>query len=164
MMNATSHNILPSGAMRAHAVRLEPGEDLVPSLIEASKKAMMSASSSGAAFVLSAVGSLSKVSLRLATASNGDGGDILQLDEKLEILSMVGTFSQGEKHIHMSVANGMGTTFGGHLMAGIVFTTVELVLGTIENVTFSREHDERTGYTELVVKQTALKAEALDMS
>jgi hypothetical protein len=64
----------------------------------------------------------------------------------------------------MSVANGMGTTFGGHLMAGIVFTTVELVLGTIENVTFSREHDERTGYTELVVKQMALEAEALDMS
>lgn len=153
-MAATS-NSLPSGSIRAHAVRLESGEDLVPLLIDVAKKAI-SASSSGAAFVLSAVGSLSKVALRLATASNGECGDILRLEEKLEILSMVGTFTpKGEKHIHMSVANGAGKTFGGHLIEGVVFTTVELVLGTIENVTFSREHDNKTGYTELVVKQTA---------
>jgi riboflavin synthase alpha subunit len=52
----------------------------------------------------------------------------------------------------MSVANAQGDTFGGHLVAGTVFTTLELILGTIADVNFSRVLDDRTGYSELVVR------------
>jgi hypothetical protein len=49
-----------------------------------------------------------------------------------------------------SVSNVDGSTIGGYLMSGQVFTTLELVLGTIDGVDFDREHDPRTGYQELV--------------
>lgn len=144
--------------VRAHAIRLQPGDDLVPSLIDAATNAMK-ASSSCSAFILSAVGSLSDVTLRLATASHGakyDSCDMKRVKENAEVVSLVGTFTpQGQKHLHISIADGKGDTLGGHLVAGVVFTTLEVVLGTISNVSFERQQDERTGYTELVVTQTA---------
>lgn len=158
MTTTTARTRLSSGSIQAHAIRLQPGDDLVPSLIDAAKLAIASSPGAGSAFVLSAVGSLSDVSLRLATVSHGekyDGCEIRRLRENLEVVSMVGTFtSNGEKHIHMSVSDGKGHTYGGHLMAGVVFTTLELVLGTINNVSFERQFDEKTGYTELVISQT----------
>ncbi len=38
-------------------------------------------------------------------------------------------------------------------MSGRVFTTLELVLGTIDNVVFERKEDPETGYKELTVTQ-----------
>lgn len=52
----------------------------------------------------------------------------------------------------MSVADANGRTFGGHLIGARVYTTLELVLGTIQNVRFHRENDESTGYSELTVQ------------
>lgn len=37
-------------------------------------------------------------------------------------------------------------------MGGKVFTTLELVLGTLPGVSFTREIDSATGYDELVVR------------
>lgn len=37
--------------------------------------------------------------------------------------------------------------------AGVVFTTCEVVLGSIRGVNFEREHDVRTGYKELIPRQ-----------
>jgi uncharacterized protein len=56
------------------------------------------------------------------------------------------------KHLHITVSDGRGQAFGGHLVSGVVHTTLELVLGTIEGVAFRRELDPRTGYGELVVR------------
>lgn len=42
-------------------------------------------------------------------------------------------------------------------MGGKVFTTLELVLGTLPGVTFTREPDADTGYSELVVRSTTTK-------
>ena len=149
---------LPSGIVQAHVIRLHPGDDLVPALMDAAKKAM-SASNTGSAFVLSAVGSLKDVTLRLATVSHhgkNDSCETKRVRENLEVVSLVGTLTpNGDKHLHMSVSDGQGRTYGGHLVAGVVFTTLELVLGTIGNVSFNREFDESTGYTELVATQTA---------
>jgi hypothetical protein len=39
------------------------------------------------------------------------------------------------------------------LINGTVFTTVEVVIGTIEGVTFEREQDDLTGYRELAPKK-----------
>jgi hypothetical protein len=55
-----------------------------------------------------------------------------------------------------------GTVVGGHLMEATVFTTFELVLGTMPGLNFTRELDALTGYRELVIRDestaTASKA------
>jgi predicted DNA-binding protein with PD1-like motif len=148
---------LPSGIMRAHAIRLTPGQNLVPALEDAATRAM-AASGASSSFVLSAVGSLDGVTLRMANASRKDdgedkGNEIREWNERFEVVSLVGTFSPTGKHLHISVSDAKGQTFGGHLMSGRVFTTLELVLGTIDDVVFERKEDPETGYKELTVTQ-----------
>jgi predicted DNA-binding protein with PD1-like motif len=138
------------------------------------------------AFIMTAVGSLSDATLRLANASRTDDGDIvgslsdatLRLanaartddgdttnssesndirswkNKRFEITSLVGTFSRaGGCHLHMALSDHKGVCVGGHLINGTVFTTVEVVIGTIEGVLFEREQDDQTGYRELAPKQ-----------
>jgi len=57
-------------------------------------------------------------------------------------------------HLHLSISDAKGQVFGGHLVAGTVHTTVELVLGSIEAVRFQRLYDNDTGYNELVVSSS----------
>jgi len=180
-----------SGASHFHAVRTPPDADLVPSLIEAAKQAM-SKTSAQSAFVLTAVGSLTEVTLRMAATdkdndtSHGTTNDTGKKREKssaeqdaavtcmaetsslsiqtfkkhFEIVSLVGTFSRdGGKHLHMSVSDSEGVVLGGHLVSGKIFTTLELVFGTIQNVAFTREIDEKTGYLELTVQEATTQAE-----
>ena len=146
-MNSTS------GMVIAHPVRLGKGDDLVSSMEKAAFSAMEKSGTSSA-FILTAVGSLERVTLRMANASNANGefvNEVREWNERLEIVSLVGTFSKEGKHLHMSVSDGKGTVFGGHLMSGKIYTTLELVIGVILDVEFSRVQDPATGYKELVV-------------
>ena len=117
----------------------------------------MEGTSAHSACILTAVGSLSQVQLRMAnagsTSSKEDDPDscFRTWTENLEIVSLVGTFTKDAKHLHMSISDKSGTVYGGHVVSGTVYTTCEVVLGTIQNVSFEREMDERTGYKELVV-------------
>mmetsp|Transcript_9704 Transcript_9704/g.20999 ORF Transcript_9704/g.20999 Transcript_9704/m.20999 type:complete len:155 (-) Transcript_9704:32-496(-) len=143
----------PSGLVVAHPIRLKPGEDLVSAMEKAAISAMEK-SGTTSAFVLTAVGSLERVTLRMANASNSDGvfvNELKEWKERLEIVSLAGTFSPDGKHLHMSVSDGKGNVFGGHLVSGKIFTTLELVIGVILDVDFSRAQDVATGYKELVV-------------
>lgn len=154
--NTSNLSSFASGRMRAHALRLGPGVDLVPGLLEGAEKAMAQAKSKSA-FVLTAVGSLTEVTLRMAHAGTTGGqqnsNEIKILTGPFEILSLVGTFAADKsKHLHMTVSDSTGAAFGGHVVDGKIFTTLELVLGTIDEVSFDRMHDERTGYRELVVR------------
>jgi predicted DNA-binding protein with PD1-like motif len=138
---------LVSGALRAHCIRLHPGDDLIPCLQEAARQ-----TGAAACFILTTVGSLDQVSLRMASAEDGSNNEIKTWNnERFEIVSLVGTLAPDAKHLHMCISDKDGTAFGGHLISGRVFTTVELVLGTADGVAFSREHDPNTGYQELVV-------------
>jgi predicted DNA-binding protein with PD1-like motif len=149
---STSSRNVASGSLKVHAIRLSPGEDLVPALKRAANQAMQ-ASNSTAAFVMTAVGSVSEVTLRMAHAFAGSH-PIRVFPTRLEIVSLVGTFSYNSgMHLHMSLSDAEGSVIGGHLIAGKIFTTLELVLGTIETVDFSRQMDARTGYRELVVEK-----------
>jgi predicted DNA-binding protein with PD1-like motif len=243
---------MQSGLLLAHAVRLEPGDDLVPCLLRAVRLAVtrrstttissrvgpstntarecssdptlhLPAATSSSCVVLTAVGSLASLTVRLANASahptsstlthrqeaesdpNPDDDvevtaasttfppdpptGLLSNDnihpplpsatssnmscfrtwnECLEVTSLVGTFAVAAeietattatcdlasvaKHLHITVSDGCGRAFGGHLVSGVVHTTLELVLGTLEGVDFRREPDPRTGYGELVVE------------
>ncbi|GKY93914.1 hypothetical protein MPSEU_000358300 [Mayamaea pseudoterrestris] len=154
---------LASGALVAHAVRFKPNDDLVSCLLAAANLAMQQqqqTGSSSACIVLTAVGSLSMVQLRMASASaSSDNNAVKVWNEQLEVVSLVGTFSKdGSKHLHMSVSNQHGNVFGGHVMGGTVYTTLEVVFGTMQHVSFAREHDDETGYTELVVEQQQMES------
>jgi len=142
-----------SGSIVAHPVRIHAGEDLVSSM-ETAALAAMNKSETSSAFVLTAVGSLESVTLRMANSCKEDGSCVNNLKEwkqRLEIVSLVGTFSREGKHLHMTVSDKNGNVFGGHLMSGKIFTTLEIVIGVIENVNFSRVYDPATGYKELAV-------------
>lgn len=150
---------MASGTITAHPIRLKPGDDIVAA-IEGAAASAMSTSRTSSAFVLTAVGSVDKVTLRMANACLQDGAEesssneIKDWVERMEVVSLVGTLSPSGKHLHMALSDKDGIVIGGHLVAGRVFTTLELVLGTIQNVSFQRETDEATGYRELVVKQS----------
>ena len=163
-MSKSKHPALivpPSGPITAHCFRLHPNDALMPSLKQAASIILsrIPENRGGSAFVITAVGSLQDVTLRLANASRAeghesDGNDIKRYKRRFEIVSLTGTFSRNDGcHIHISLADAKGNTIGGHLIDGVVFTTCEVVLGTANGVEFLREMDSETGYRELVSAQ-----------
>ncbi len=128
--------------MRVVPLRFSPGDDLRLAL-----ETWMAQQQEQAGCVISAVGSLSVLQLRLAgqqesTTITGD----------LEILSLAGTLSPDGVHLHVAVADSTGSVIGGHLCAGsLVRTTAELVVGLLPDWQFRREFDPATGYAELQI-------------
>jgi uncharacterized protein len=128
---------------RLHAARLVPGQDLRREL-----ERLTSVHTIRAGFVLSAVGSLTTVALRLA---NQKHEHVLQ--GHFEIVSLTGTLGPDGLHLHIAVSDEKGVTTGGHLLEGcIVLTTVELVIGEAVGLIFHRETDPRTTFKELSIQ------------
>ena len=124
--------------MKESAFRLRRGDDL--------KKAIADSCKEKTAVVLSAVGSLSRVSLRMA-----GGKDFLEKDGDFEIVSMTGTIARGRAHLHISVSDETGCVIGGHLCEdSVVNTTCEVILGILEDYDAERSYDPSTGYDEIV--------------
>ncbi len=120
--------------------RLEEGQDL---RIEIER--MVNDHNIKAGVVVSVVGSLSSLVLRMAGAQ-----EVKEWKGEFEIVSMTGTLSQSGCHIHMSASDNNGLVIGGHLKEGcIVRTTVELVLLSFDHISYRRVPDPRTGYDEL---------------
>lgn len=129
--------------MRVWALRLGPGQDLRDEL-----EAFAKAKGLRAGFVVSAVGSLRELRLRLA---NQEGATAFP--GPVEIVSLSGTLSPDGPHLHLSVSDSTGRTVGGHLVSGSrVYTTAEIVLGEAQDLDFSRQRDEETGYRELQIR------------
>lgn len=130
--------------LKTYALRLRPGQDLRVELEEFARRKGIRAG-----FILTAVGSLQKASLRLANQSN-----TTSYEDKFEIVSLVGTLSPDGPHLHLSLSDGTGKTIGGHLVAGcIIYTTAEIVIGELKGVSFTREQDAQTGYQELRIRR-----------
>eukprot|EP00039_Didymoeca_costata_P012938 m.189365 g.189365 ORF g.189365 m.189365 type:complete len:152 (+) comp15628_c1_seq1:153-608(+) len=145
---AERQQIFPSSVI---AVRLHPGEELTEGIIAAVKNANVKS-----AWIQTCVGSLKSARLRLANATAGNKNEIRVFDERMEILSLVGTIDAGGsgKHMHISLGNKDGQVYGGHVMSDcIVFTTAEIVLGVSHSMEFSREMDITTGFHELCIKK-----------
>ncbi|GAB3638794.1 hypothetical protein GCM10027422_43840 [Hymenobacter arcticus] len=136
--------MVPSSPLTAYALRLKPGDDLRQQLT-----AFVAAHHLEAGAMLTCVGSLTEVSLRLANQENAT-----HYYGHFEIVSLVGTLSAaGGGHLHLAVADSTGRTLGGHLLDGCrVYTTAEIVLGALPDLQFVRETDPTFGYKELVVK------------
>ncbi|RTQ49313.1 DNA-binding protein [Hymenobacter gummosus] len=132
--------------MHTLSLRLRPGQDLRQQLTALAKTHPLPAGA-----VLTCVGSLTQVTLRLA---NQEGPTVLR--GHFEIVSLVGTLGAAGSHLHLSVADSTGRTIGGHLLDGcLVYTTAELVLAVLDEVEFRRETDPTFGYQELAVYPAA---------
>jgi len=128
--------------MKTFALRLKPGSDLKESL-----KSFVQANQIQAGFILTAVGSLKKATLRFAAQSKSH-----VLEQKFEIVALSGTLSLGGVHLHIAISGSSGGTIGGHLEKGcIVYTTAEIVMGESEALNFTRVLDLETGFKELTI-------------
>ena len=129
--------------MRTIALRLCPGADLKSELLALAARERVRAG-----WVLTCVGSLSQVRVRLA-----GGAEHGTWQGAFEIVALTGTLSQDGGHLHLAVADHQGRTLGGHLVEGCtVRTTAEIVLAADDRLLFAREHYPATGYDELVVR------------
>lgn len=127
-----------------HAFRLTRGAGLKGEIINYCKN-----NNINAGVIVSAVGSISHLHIRLAEAK-----EYIDRDESYEIVSITGTVSKEDVHIHISVSDNKGRTLGGHLKNGtIIDTTCEIVLYELTDYAFTREFDEVTGYDEIAIKK-----------
>jgi uncharacterized protein len=128
--------------MQVISFRLKSGQDLFNEI-----QAVVIENHIEAGCVLSAVGSLTHATLRLANREF-----LSEVDGHFEIVSMTGTVSVHGSHLHFSISDRDGKTIGGHLVPGCkIYTTAEMVLGVFEDVVYRREFAEDSGYEELVV-------------
>jgi predicted DNA-binding protein with PD1-like motif len=128
--------------MLTHTFRLKPGQDLFDEI-----EAFTARKEIRAGCVLCSVGSLTHASLRLANREF-----LSEYAGHFEIVSLTGTVSTHGSHLHLSISDGDGNTIGGHLVSGCkVYTTAEIVLAAFPELVYRREHDEASGYEELVV-------------
>jgi hypothetical protein len=128
--------------MKLFSFRLTPGTDLKHELEAFAAKEKLDA-----AFIITCVGSLTVAAIRFAGKP-----ETSSVAGPLEITSLTGTFSGESSHFHITVADENGKASGGHLKEGsIVRTTAELVIGTHDEVKYTREKDPTTGYLELKV-------------
>ena len=128
--------------MKTHVFRLRRGTDLLKALQEYARTRRIAAGTA-----VSGVGCVTRARVRDAS-----GVTVRELDEPLEIVSLMGTLSVARTHLHIALAREDLTVLGGHLMEGcIVNTTAEVVLLELDGVRFGAEWDGETGYDELAI-------------
>jgi predicted DNA-binding protein with PD1-like motif len=131
-----------SSGIKGYAVRLTPGQDLKKELLAFARKEGLKAPA-----IVTCVGSLTDVSVRLANQKEGT-----TRKGYFEIVALVGLLDPAGGHIHLCVTDKDGVAFGGHLMDGsLVYTTAEVVIAELSDLEFKREEDKTFGYKELVV-------------
>ncbi|MDP4000685.1 MAG: DNA-binding protein [bacterium] len=129
--------------MRQITTRLKNGEDLKEGIVRIVKENNVKAG-----VIVSAVGCVSKASLRIA-----DGKTVKTWDKPFEIVSITGTVSVNGCHIHISLSDTDGMIVGGHVKEGcIINTTAEIVILNFDDTEYLRSPDATTGYDELEVK------------
>ena len=132
--------------MKIYALRLKPGDNLRESLLAFAARKEIKAGS-----ISTCVGGLESVQIRMAGATPGRQ-DVRDLDGPFEIVSLVGTLTAEDCHLHLSVSDSHGKLFGGHLKSqSRVGPTCEIVLMEDEESLYLRERDSETGFDELVV-------------
>ncbi|XP_078591637.1 bifunctional protein GlmU-like [Branchiostoma floridae x Branchiostoma japonicum] len=141
-----------ASSLMCFTLRLGPGVE-----IQSALQKFVQEKGLKAPFVMTCVGSVSAAKLRLAKAIGDKPGagkhEIIELDERYEIVSLVGTLNDGT-HLHVSLADKDGAIVGGHVMGNLtVFTTAEIVIGESSLETYGRVMEESTGHPQLVVNK-----------
>jgi hypothetical protein len=141
-LNEECSDVSSSGS-RLWVLRLHPGDDLVDSIMAFAHRHSINAGG-----IVTCVGSLNHARLRYANQNNYQ--DLDAKGKHFEIVSLVGTFSTTDRHLHLALANEQGAVFGGHASSGNkVFTTAEIIIVEGLDWEFCREKDPDTTYPEL---------------
>ena len=110
--------------MEHYFYKFSRGADVYDSLNELHKGDLSTS------FLISAVGDLSKVSLKCPLNDKP-----VIFEKKLEIISLSGYLRSKESHIHISVSDQNCNLLGGHLLSGtIVFKSLDVLIGVLPNV------------------------------
>jgi uncharacterized protein len=130
-------------SLQAIVLRLTPQQDL-----KAELDAYVQQQNLEAACILTCVGSLTQATLRQANQSAST-----LYSGYFEIVSLTGLMSKHGSHYHMAIADNSGQTIGGHLLKGcLIYTTAELVIGVMPQLSLRREPDVVTGFRELAIR------------
>lgn len=133
---------------RVVAVRLAPGEDLLEGLAKACKEHNLNNG-----LILTGIGSLRCARffnpVPLPERKIGYGyGDPIALAGPIELLATSGMICQGDTgetlfHIHVSLSDQNGGSWGGHLIEGNkVLITADFVLGEVEDMNMGRKYND----------------------
>lgn len=134
--------------MKVYSMRLKPGQDLRKELINFARDNNLQAAS-----IVTCVGALKSFALRMAGATPTKQ-DVRTYEDTHEIVSLVGTLSSDDCHLHISLSNKNGEVIGGHLKEGsLVDLTAEITLIDDEESIYAREFDKETQFPELVIKK-----------
>ena len=129
-------------AARFAACRLRPGDDPLLGL-----RALQHHTGARAMAVVTCVGSLTRAEIRHANRP-----DATRYQGHFEITSLTGTIDPQAEHLHLTITDGDGRAFGGHLLPGSsVYTTAEIVVALLDDLAFTREPCALSGYDELVI-------------
>lgn len=141
------HGLLSSTGV-FHAFRLGPGDNLTEGL-----RRVFDGSGARAMAVVTGVGSLTDVVIRHAGRPSGTA-----YSGRFEITSLTGTLDPRRQHLHLTIADGEGRAFGGHLLpqGSAVFTTAEIVVLALPGLIFDRQPCPLSGHDELVVTGRAM--------
>jgi predicted DNA-binding protein with PD1-like motif len=136
---------LPTDEELTYAVVLDAGDEVVESLTT------WAAEHGVRAARLTGIGGLRRATLGFFDPETKDFRRI-PVDRQTEVLALVGDFAMAEDgrepqlHAHVVVGLPDGTTRGGHLLAGEVWPTLEVIV-TRSPRFLRRRHDPRTGLT-----------------
>lgn len=163
------YDVAEAGIGRVLAIRMAPGDDLFGTTLKICREKNVKAG-----VILSVAASLQKAVLRNVWRFpdpfpiNDECRIFTPLNGPLELLQMSGNVTQtekGEPYLHAHVTISMGrpeaTCFGGHLVEGcVIFSTCEMVLAELSDVSFMRLMDKHTRVGEVFGIETSGKARA----
>lgn len=136
--------------------RLMPDEDLFISLKKIAKDHGIERG-----VILSAIGSLKNVvfvNVRPHTGIPVKTEDMIEIEEggPFELLSLEGNFFPSQEdgepviHLHAILGTSSGAVTGGHLLKARVFTTAEIILGSLTGSSVYKAKSDMTGRMELL--------------
>jgi hypothetical protein len=133
--------LIHDGPQRTFAVVLDPGDEVLECLLAFAKEHRLSAAG------LTGLGALSDCVLGYFDWQQKDYARIV-VDEQVEVLNLTGNvaLSEGEPklHPHIVIGKADGSAHGGHLLAGHVRPTLEVIV-TESPAHLQRRSDPATG-------------------
>lgn len=135
--------MVPLSSGRFAAIRLQPGEDPLAAL-----RALQRRTGAAAMALVTCVGSLTRAVIRHANRDEAS-----EYRGHFEITALTGTIDPAGQHLHLTIADGEGRAFGGHLLPGCeIYTTAEIVVLILDDLGFARAPCPLSGHDELVVR------------
>ncbi|WP_188195239.1 PPC domain-containing DNA-binding protein [Nonomuraea sp. SYSU D8015] len=136
---------LSTNQEHSHVIVLDPGDEVVDELTEWADRHGVRAAR------LTGIGGFRRVTLGFFDPTSRDFVRI-PIDRQTEVLALIGDFAMAEDtrrpelHAHVVVGFPDGAARGGHLLAGEVWPTLEVIV-TQSPRYLRRRHDPQTGLT-----------------